>query len=121
MPTAYAVLGGDFSSTWLDVRHLDRLEQPHSQNQEHPNSHLKITGSIKIYIMFPSASFDDGQEDQVPQWRECLINSLSWQTGAGLVPPYVPVLTAQREPIHAAQFLFNQDGMIHFVSRLLGQ
>lgn len=57
----------------------------------------------------------------MPQQRECLINSLSWQIGAGLVLPYALILTAQREALHAAQFLSNQDGMIHFVSSLLGQ
>lgn len=62
-----------------------------------------------------------GKEDQVPKQWECLINSPSWQIGPGPVLPYGPVLMAQYEPLHAAQFLLNQGDMIHFVSSLLRQ
>lgn len=37
------------------------------------------------------------------------------------MPPYGPALTAQHGPRHAAQFLSNQDGVIQFGPRLLGQ
>lgn len=49
--------------------------------------------------MSPGAQFGDGRDNQVLRPQECLINSLSWQIGAGRTPPYASFLTAQREPL----------------------
>lgn len=39
--------------------------------------------------------------------------------GAGPVPPYGPILTAQCEPLYDVQFLSNQECIIHFASSIL--
>lgn len=62
------------------------------------DSNLWIPRGIKRHIMSPYAQLGDGRDGQVPRPQECLINSLSWQIGAGRTPPYASFLTAQREP-----------------------
>lgn len=56
----------------------------------------------------------------MPQRWKRRFNSLSWQIGVGSEPPYGPFLTGQHEPRHAAQFLSDQDAMIHFFQVSLG-